>query len=427
MHTTKLTPNSALELFKKVYKGEAPTANIEHILVGREGEIASLLDVLNDTRSGGHNMKFIVGPYGSGKTTFLNVAKSYAIEDHFICASATLLLCPLTSRRVYSMLMNSLSVSLPDIIRTLEEKVGAKELPEILGAIRLENSRYFTKAILRYLDAVREENKPLAQNALNWLCGEYRTITEARSELGIQCTITDGNWYSMLKVFTRVLVLAGYSGLCVLLDEVSSLYALPNSTIRGYNYTKLQSIYGDNADYGAGHMLFLVACTNEFIEDSRRGLASNPALYSRICEQSTGQGQDYSQTKMRLHTLSQEELYTLLSQLKAIEAIGNGQDPIDEEKEGIDNEVVSFLSELNAQPGELRMVTPREATRKFCHVLYLLRHTDGKSSDDLYKEVAKMEDKAIVVPTEMAAEDGENFKPDAPLAEEEPQSNIEVR
>lgn len=427
MHTTKLTSEAALSLFKKVYMGEAPTENIEHILVGRESEIASLLDALNDTRSGGHTMKFIVGPYGSGKTTFLNVTRSYAIEDHFVCASATLLLCPLTSRRVYSMLMNSLSVSLPDIINTLVEKIGAKDLPEVLGAIRMENSRYFTMAILRYLDAIREENKPLAQDALNWLRGEYRTITEARSELGIQCTITDGNWYSMLKVFTRVLVLAGFSGLCVLLDEVSSLYALPNSTMRGNNFTKLQSIYSDNAHYGAGHMLFLVAGTKEFIEDSRRGLASSPALYSRICEQSDGHGQDYSQTIMRLHTLSQQELYTLLSQLKAIEAIGNGQEPIDEADEGIDNDVVAFLSELNAQPGGLRMVTPREATRKFCHALYLLRHTDGKSSDELYKEVANMEDKAIIVPTELTADDNENSEPASHMAEEESPSNIEIR
>ena len=47
--------------------------------------------------------------------------------------------------------------------------------------------------------------------------------------------ISDDDWYEYIKLFAMFLKKAGYSGMLVLIDELVSIYKVPNSITRQYN------------------------------------------------------------------------------------------------------------------------------------------------------------------------------------------------
>ncbi len=124
----------------------------------------------------------------------------------------------------------------------------------------------FSRVLDLYRAASREGDEERKASAVKWLRGEYRTKTEARTDLGISAIIDDGTWYDYLKIFARFLTGAGYKGLLVLIDELVNLYKIPNAGYKGllvlidelvnlykipnaisrqYNYEKILQMYND--------------------------------------------------------------------------------------------------------------------------------------------------------------------------------------
>ena len=62
------------------------------------------------------------------------------------------------------------------------------------------------------------------------------TKTEARHDLGVRTIVDDANVYDQIKLLSRFIVLAGYSGLYVVLDEAVNLYKLTSTQARTSNY-----------------------------------------------------------------------------------------------------------------------------------------------------------------------------------------------
>ena len=97
----------------------------------------------------------------------------------------------------------------------------------------------------------------LQQKAFRWMCGEYRTKSEAKSDLGVNLIITDDNWYDFIKLWAEFVVKAGYAGLYICMDELASIYEIPSKVGRDYNYSKLLAIYNDVLQGKASHLGFL--------------------------------------------------------------------------------------------------------------------------------------------------------------------------
>ena len=122
-------------------------------------------------------------------------------------------------------------------------------------------------------------------HALRWLRGEYTTKTEAREDLGVRQIIEDENFYDSLKLMAAFCARAGFGGLVVGMDELVVLsHRLPNTRSRQANYEALLAIINDCYQGGAANIGFLVAGTDECLEDKRRGLHSYEALRSRLAE-----------------------------------------------------------------------------------------------------------------------------------------------
>ena len=60
--------------------GVVPRIGIHHIQVGRIKEIQAILKDIERISDGGSSIRFIIGDYGSGKTFFLYLIRSIAVE-----------------------------------------------------------------------------------------------------------------------------------------------------------------------------------------------------------------------------------------------------------------------------------------------------------------------------------------------------------
>ena len=387
--------------------GVVPRVGAPYIAIGRSEEIEALASALDRVADGEGTTKFIIGRYGSGKSFLIQLARGYALERGFVTADADLSperkLAGGGGLATYRELMkNAASKSSPDggalpiILDRWFAKLGGEMEDEGFDpnaeAFGAELSRRITKklreledgvggydfaSVLRaYYEGWRDDDDAKRSACLRWLRGEYGTRTEARAATGIRnlSIVSDENWYDFLKLFTAFVRLAGYSGLCLYIDECVNLYKIPNRISRENNYEKILSMFNDTMQGRAPGLMIVFGGTPQFLEDGRRGLYSYEALRSRLADGRFGGGELRSlmQPVIRLRRLSDSELYALVIRLTALHGEYHRWTPrITEEN------MRDFLTQSVAREGASSMITPREIIRDYVTLLDLLYTNAG--------------------------------------------------
>jgi len=400
-------------IMQSLRAGVVPRKGIQHIQVGRIKEVNALVHDIDCISDGGSTIRFIIGEYGSGKTFFLNLIRSIAMEKKCVTTQADLTpdrrlhANSGQSRLLYAELMRSISTrAKPDggalssiVERFITSALGlAKSTgtsPENVIHKKLENLTElvggydFAEVLSAYWKGYDTENDVLKSDALKWLKGEFITKTDARNALGVRTIINDSNFYNMLKLLGQFVKLAGYSGFLVCLDEMVNLYKLANTQARNSNYEQILSILNDSLQGISRGLGFLLGGTPEFLYDTRRGLYSYPALQSRLSENTfVRQGLvDFSGPVMRLTNLSPEDLYVLLSKLRYVFSYG------DEKNFLIPDETLHvFLEHCHKRIGDAYFRTPRNTIVAFVNLLSILEQNPGISWKELLGDVAVTED-----------------------------------
>ncbi|MDR3645095.1 MAG: ATP-binding protein [Clostridia bacterium] len=386
--------------------GVVPRAGLEYITVGRRQEIAALLGDIESIGEGGSSFRFISGRYGSGKSFLLQVIRNYAMEKGFVVADADL--SPerrLTGSKgeglaTYKELMHSLSTKTQteggalqliiekwisgiqsDVLRDspqdalFESRVERRILDAVEGMRGMVNGFDFARAVTTYWQAYRQGDDALKSAVLKWFRGEYPTKTDAKRELGVNVIVSDENWYDSLKLMAQFMLMAGYKGLLVILDELVNLYKLPNTVTRQYNYEKLLTMYNDTMQGRAHHIGIFAGVTPQCIEDTRRGLFSYEALKSRLEAGRFSTGfHDVLGPVIRLETLTNEEQLLLVEKLAAIHASHYGY-----AQRVTHDELIAFMKAELSRAGADTLITPREITRDFLEMLNILFQNPDKT------------------------------------------------
>ena len=224
----------------------------------------------------------------------------------------------------------------------------------------------FASVLREYYNAWLTDDDLKQSACLKWLRGEYNTRTEARQAVGIRSLsiISDDNWYDYLKLLTSFARLAGYSGLCIYIDECVNLYKIPNRISRENNYEKILAMFNDTMQGRAPGLMIVFGGTPQFLEDPRRGLFSYEALRSRLVDNMFGKdpaaitasGQMFGPI-MRLARLSDDELLALLARVTALFQRHYGTVDVKPE------EMRDFLYFMLERAGADTMITPRESTQ----------------------------------------------------------------
>lgn len=402
-------------IIQSLKAGVVPRTGIQHIQVGRANEIKAIYRDIDRIAQGGSAFRLIIGEYGSGKTFFLNVIRSIALEKRLVAVNADLSpdrrihASAGQARNLYSELMRNMATrTRPEgnaLTAVVERFVNsAQEEAEKTGASvsSLINDRLsslsehvggfdFAKVIEAYWRGHENDDDELKSNAIRWLRAEFSTKTDARKALGVGGFISDTSFYSSLKLMSLLVRQAGYEGLLVVLDEMVNLYKLNSKQARTSNYEQILGMLNDCLQGSAEHLGFLLGGTPEFLLDPRKGLYSYEALQSRLAENTFAQKAgvpDYSATALHLANLTPEELYVLLKNIRNVFASG------DETQYLVPDEALgAFLLHCSKKIGEAYFRTPRNTVRAFADMLSIIEQNEAIEWKGLIDAVEIQEDK----------------------------------
>lgn len=85
-----IRPKDRDAVIQSLRAGVVPRAGQHLIQVGRAREIATLVTDIERVADGGSAFRVVIGEYGAGKTFFLNLVRSVALEKKLVVASADL-------------------------------------------------------------------------------------------------------------------------------------------------------------------------------------------------------------------------------------------------------------------------------------------------------------------------------------------------
>ena len=378
--------------------GVVPRVGQHLIQVGRVGELDALIKDINRLAEGGSAFRIVIGEYGAGKTFFLNLVRGIAMERKLVTLHADLNpdrrlhASGGQARSLYAELAKNMSTrtkpdggALQGIVEKFisQAKTEAKSkgieseavIRQYLAELtEMVNGYDFAEVIAAYCRGFEDGNEQLKADAIRWLRGEFTTKTDARAALGVRTCIDDASIYDQLKLLSRFVRLAGFGGLMVCLDELVNLYKLANTQARNANYEQILRILNDSLQGSTDGLGFVLGGTPEFLMDTRRGLYSYPALQSRLAENTFAKAGyvDLSGPVIRLTSLTPEDFYVLLQNLRNVYACG------DPEKYLLPDEALPiFIDHCGQRLGEAYFRTPRTTITAFISLLAVLEQNPG--------------------------------------------------
>ncbi len=400
MLSPALRPRERDALIQSLRAGVTPLLGARHIQVGRDAEITALEKNLDHIADGGSVFRLVIGDYGSGKTFFMNLVRSAAMERQLVVAHADLnpgrrlQSSGGEARSLYAELMKNMATrtkpgggALQTVVEkfittALAEARKAGRKPEDIIHERLDNLSElvmgydFATVIAAYWRAYETDDDTLKDNAIRWLRGEFSAKSDARRALGVREIIGDAALYDQLKLMAKFCRLAGYQGLLICLDEMVNLYKLANTQARNGNYEQILRILNDLEQGGAEGIGFVLGGTPEFLMDPRRGLFSYPALQSRLANNPFVRNDlvDMSGPVLRLGNLGREQFVALLGKLNAAYQSGKPDSvPLP------DDALAAFMRHCEQRIGEATFRTPRTTITAFIGLLAVLEQ--NKTAD----------------------------------------------
>src|ERR1022692_5242501 len=90
MSSTTIRPRERDAILQALRAGVVPRVGQQHVQVGRANEVQALLSDIDRVADGGTAIRFVIGEYGSGKTFFLQLVRSIAMERKLVTIHADL-------------------------------------------------------------------------------------------------------------------------------------------------------------------------------------------------------------------------------------------------------------------------------------------------------------------------------------------------
>ncbi|HVS71004.1 MAG TPA: BREX system ATP-binding domain-containing protein [Phycisphaerae bacterium] len=84
----RITERDRTAILSSLGAGVVPRIGLAHVQVGRKSEVAAMLQDLEKVEAAGAAVRFVVGRFGSGKTFFVHLIQTVALERKFVVAKA---------------------------------------------------------------------------------------------------------------------------------------------------------------------------------------------------------------------------------------------------------------------------------------------------------------------------------------------------
>lgn len=399
--------------------GVVPRTGLQHIQVGRALEVGAAVKDIARIADAGSAIRLIIGEYGAGKTFFLHLVRTIALEKRLVTVHADL--APDRrlfarggeARNLYQEAVRNLATRVkPDggAIASIVERFiadttkAAKDgntgvdamIHQRLSGLQDHVGGYdYVTVLTAYYRGHEQGEEKLKSDALRWLRGEFTTKTDAKQALGVRTIVDDDSVYDHLKLLAAFTRLAGYAGLLVIFDEMVNLYKMQHATSRNQNYEQVLRILNDVLQGSVAGLGVYLGGTPEFLMDTRRGLYSYPALHSRLGENQFARNGlvDFSGPVIRLSNLTPEDLHVLLENVRRVFASGNTALPAVP-----DAAIIAFMQHCSKQIGDAYFRTPRNSVKAFVQLLSILEQNPAVAWSSLLGQIAVAHDESAGAP-----------------------------
>lgn len=419
----KIKKRESTAILNSLSGGVVPSRGLHYIMVGRTDEADQILKDLDNVKKGSSVVKFFIGSFGSGKSFIQALTQQIAFKENFVVAKADFT----PERRLYgsegkavatySELMKNIATATkpegnalasimekwisevqtrvmqekgygsvgiddPAFVRDVEQEIGevVAKMDDLTGGFD------FSRVLSLYFRGFIEDNDELQRNALRWLRGEYRTRTEARTDLGVRGIIEDGTYYDYLKVFAKFVQQIGYAGLVVNFDEAINLYKITHPQTRDKNYESILKIYNDALQGNVEGLYITFGGTPEFLEDERRGMFSYGALKRRLESNrfETAEFRDLSQPVVKLTPLNHNDIFLLLTKLQDVHSAHHNYQP-----NITRDEIAFFLTAEFARPGAAEYKTVGDIIRNFLGAMNIIHQNPTFNREEIFGNAEK--------------------------------------
>ena len=303
-----MNKNDVIEIIEKIAEnGHAPKSGCSLFGVGYKEAFDRIQDtyIVNRFDRGGSAEKFVIGPYGSGKTHFLR--ELLEIGEDSGCVTSEVALNKeidfTQSLSVYKEVVHELRIpgimeqgirgligAAVENIRSISE--GSSQADVVAGWVRgidRENFKEvsFGRILKRALQAYVDDDDQSLELACRWLGGEVTNRSLARDVDTTVVTKKDENRYghqSMLSLF-QFIKLAMFRGTIVGFDESEQGLSTDRRNIERI-LSMLQSGINAIADLEGGSALIVYALTPDIVER----MDGFPALQQRVADPMVGRG-----------------------------------------------------------------------------------------------------------------------------------------
>lgn len=403
-----IRPRERDAIMQSLRAGVVPRIGQQHIQVGRKAEVEALMLDLDRIRDSGAAIRFVIGEYGAGKTFFLHLIRSLALQQGMVTIHADLNpdrrihATGGQARALFAELMRNASVrtkpdggALASIVERFvtAARADARESGRAVEDVLHERLRVmhdlvggydFATVIEAYWRGVEGGDEDLQRDAVRWLRAEFTTKTDARQALGVRAIIDDHNFWDQIKLFSTFVRLAGYDGLLVCLDEMVNIYKLSSSRARASNYEQVLRILNDTLQGTAEGIGVVFGGTPEFLSDTRRGLYSYEALRSRLAVNAFAVNGmiDTSGPVIRLANLSREDMFVVLKRIVEVVESGRPQDGSIVDDDGLHR----FMQHCEQRIGSAYFQTPRTTITQFADLLAIMEQNPHTTIDDHLRE-----------------------------------------
>jgi hypothetical protein len=267
------------------------------------------LSDLDVTAAGGSALRIVVSDFEVPRASFLEGVRAAALQRGLVVATGALdsehRLHSTNghARALYTQLVKGLETSssrgsaLEPVLCRLTG-ISKPELQQRLGPIvELVHGYEFFDVVEKYLHARETGDEPKASAALSWLRAELTSKAAARRLLGVSSVIEDSWLVNALTLLTRLVRIAGYSGLLLVIDNLDGIGHL-NHQARSTSHIMLKFILNEVRAVNAPGLGVLFSGTTASVLDNKTGLHAAEQLRVWLTDDWTGA--DASETGPRV-------------------------------------------------------------------------------------------------------------------------------
>lgn len=289
--------NENKKLINSFKNGVVPEQHLDFIVTGREAEIEELRRCFQETQNEIGTIKFITGPYGSGKTFLLHYSKNLALDLGFVVAKIEVdsNFKFYNLEHLYYHVMHNLYVHNNNYSKTTFENIfdlwikklksptykqhAGKEIQYVVTEIGKYNQS-FSRAFLSYIKGKINGDHELTGAIVSWITGEGNIPYQVKERFDIKGKIDKSNSIDFLKAFTKLITLLGYHGMVIMIDEMDYILN-ERSDIRQKCYYNLRHLIDLTVSSQIPHCCFLFSGSQELFQ-SDKGIGSYEALRQRL-------------------------------------------------------------------------------------------------------------------------------------------------